>query len=444
MTNKDLHRILLKRLLPVLFVLTILVAAVVYYLELENIDAFVENLAIGESRAVLVEYGRHWEDPQNMDLGSYIRKGEGRGGRGAFIVIELYNKEKKLVAEAVRQGSEQIELEMDKYRHEALMQDDVNYRKIYINRQLFIMVMVPLKIDDSVTGGYFEGVYEVDDAVMKDIKDRVIWSVCQVIAVIFITALVLYPIIISLNRELIKRSEELYRANLGMLEILGNAIAKRDSDTNTHNYRVTIYAIRLAEALGLGREEMKGLIKGAFLHDLGKIAISDNILHKPAGLTPEEMEVMKTHVQHGVEIISDYRWLGDALDVVSCHHEKYDGGGFLKGMHGENIPLPARIFAVCDVFDALTSRRPYKEPFSYERSLEMIMQLRGNHFDPRIVDAFSRIVEKLYAEICDANEDFLKNMMKQLIDRYFEVQLPVPDDSSGVSAGGQVSEDFLA
>lgn len=421
---------LLKRLIPALLVLSILVGAVVYYLELENIDALVQDLAIGESRSVLADYGRHWDDPQNIDLGQYIRKDEGLGKKGAFIVIELYDKERKLVAEAIRQGSEQIELEMNTYRHEALMKDNVNYKKLYVGRQLYIMVMVPLKIDGSVTGGYFEGVYEVDPTVMKDIRDRIIWSICQVVSVIFITALILYPIIISLNRKLIKRSEELYRANLGMLEILGNAIAKRDSDTNTHNYRVTIYSIRLAEAIGLSRKEMKGLIKGAFLHDLGKIAISDNILLKPAELTPEEIEVMRTHVQHGVDIISDYRWLGDALDIVSCHHEKFDGRGFLKGMHGENIPLPARIFAVCDVFDALTSRRPYKEPFTYERSLEMIRQMRGTHFDPRLVDVFSSIVEKLYAEISKADEDVLKRMLKQLIERYFEAQVSVADSDS--------------
>jgi len=426
MTNKDIHRILLKRLAPALLILTILVGAVVYYIELENIDELVQDLAVGESRTVLADYGRHWEDPQNIDLGLYIRKNESHGGKGAFIVIELYDKNRKLVAEAIRQGSEQVEIEMNKYQHEALMKDNVNYKKLYVGRQLYIMVVVPLKIDGSVTAGYFEGVYEVDPMVMKDIKDRIIWSIWQVVSVIFITALVLYPIIISLNRELIKRSDELYHANLGMLEILGNAIAKRDSDTNTHNYRVTIYSIRLAEALGLSREEMKGLIKGAFLHDLGKIAISDNILLKPAELTSEETEVMRTHVQHGVDIISDYRWLGDALDIVSCHHEKFDGRGFLKGMQGEDIPLPARIFAVCDVFDALTSRRPYKEPFSYERSLELLRQLRGTHFDPRIVDMFSSIAEKLYSGISKADEDFLKNTLKELIDRYFEAQTSMP------------------
>jgi putative nucleotidyltransferase with HDIG domain len=221
---------------------------------------------------------------------------------------------------------------------------------------------------------------------------------------------------------------ELYQADLGMLEILGNAIAKRDSDTNTHNYRVTIYTIRLAEAIGsIAGEGMQGLIKGALLHDLGKIAISDNILLKPDLLTPEETEVMKTHVQHGVDIIRDYHWLADAVDIVSCHHEKYDGKGFLRGISGGEIPLHARIFAICDVFDALTSKRPYKEPFPFETSLQMIREMRGTHFDPGLVDAFSSIAEGLYAEINKADEGTLKRMLKQLIDRYFEAQVSVPD-----------------
>ena len=117
-------------------------------------------------------------------------------------------------------------------------------------------------------------------------------------------------------------SRRLLNANIGMLEVLGSAIAKRDSDTSGHNYRVCIYAIHLGKALGLSDDRLRSLIKGAFLHDIGKIAISDTILLKPAGLNDEEYEVIKTHVLHGSEIIRAYSWLTDAHEVVLHHHEK--------------------------------------------------------------------------------------------------------------------------
>ena len=123
-------------------------------------------------------------------------------------------------------------------------------------------------------------------------------------------------------------ASQLLCANTGMLEVLGSAIAKRDSDTSAHNYRVTIHAIHLGKILGFDNNALNSLIKGSFLHDIGKIAISDTILLKPGKLTFEEFEVMKTHVLQGCEIISNYEWLKDAEDVVLHHHEKFDGNGY--------------------------------------------------------------------------------------------------------------------
>jgi len=173
-----------------------------------------------------------------------------------------------------------------------------------------------------------------------------------------------------------------------MLKVLGSAIAKRDSDTNIHNYRVTLYSVRLGELLGISRAAMQGLIKGAFLHDVGKIAISDRILLKPGKSTDEEFAIMKTHVDHGEDIISGYAWLADAADVVRCHHEKFDGSGYPNRIAGKDIPLNARIFAITDVFDAVTSRRSYKEPVILDDALDIIRQARGNHLDPAIVALF--------------------------------------------------------
>jgi putative nucleotidyltransferase with HDIG domain len=249
---------------------------------------------------------------------------------------------------------------------------------------------------------------------------RVAWSIIQAVLAISCVIVILYPIIISLNRDLIKLSGNLATANIGILKVLGSAIAKRDSDTNAHNYRVTIYAIRLAETMCLSEEEMQALIKGAFLHDVGKIAISDAILLKPGKLTPEEFAVMQDHVRHGIDIIHSYEWLNDAEDVVANHHEKYDGSGYPANLKGREIPQNARIFAIADVFDALTSRRPYKEPFSYERSTTILQESSGAHFDPELINAFLRIAPQLYAQLnSNENEAELNAMLDQLILHYF-------------------------
>lgn len=128
---------------------------------------------------------------------------------------------------------------------------------------------------------------------------------------------------------------------------------------------------------------------------------------------------MKDHVQHGLDIISGSNWLSDAALVVGSHHEKFDGSGYPQGTAGEEIPLLARIFAVADVFDALTSRRPYKEPLSYPAALSVLQQGRGSHFDPTIVDAFTDIAQELYQACSGEDDQGVRDQLKAVITRYF-------------------------
>ncbi|MEI6972824.1 MAG: HD-GYP domain-containing protein, partial [bacterium] len=240
-----------------------------------------------------------------------------------------------------------------------------------------------------------------------------------VVLVIFVTSLALHPLIIRLNRKLVDYSNNLALTNIGMLKVLGSAIAKRDSDTNIHNYRVTLYSVKIGERMGLSPAAMQGLIKGAFLHDLGKIATPDAILHKPGKLTDEEFRIMKTHVQHGEDIVSGYDWLKDAQDVVRCHHEKFDGSGYPASLTGGNIPLNARIFSVADVFDALTSKRPYKEPFSFDTSVKILRESMGSHFDPEVAQLFLDHAVAMHAEICNDDEVLLHGKLETSIGKYF-------------------------
>ncbi|MGE0042650.1 MAG: HD domain-containing phosphohydrolase [Vicinamibacterales bacterium] len=211
----------------------------------------------------------------------------------------------------------------------------------------------------------------------------------------------------------------LLEANIEMLEVLGSAIAKRDSDTSVHNYRVTLLALAIAEAAGLDRAARQALVKGSFLHDVGKIAISDAILLKPGRLDREEFETMKTHVVHGTDIVSRYAWLRDALDIVRHHHERVDGTGYPDGLAGEAIPLNARIFAIADVFDALTSERPYKRAFTLDEALQTMRQDRGRHFDARLFDLFDGLAPHLYQRISQADPAALVDELRQQMRRSF-------------------------
>jgi HD-GYP domain-containing protein (c-di-GMP phosphodiesterase class II) len=239
------------------------------------------------------------------------------------------------------------------------------------------------------------------------------------ILIVLATSGLLYPVILHLVRKLTVFSRDLLDANLEALSLLASTIAKRDSDTDVHNFRVTLYSVRLAEALQLPNSVIQTLIKGAFLHDVGKIGIRDTILLKPGGLDAEEFSLMKDHVQHGMDIISSSIWLSDAAQVVGSHHEKFDGSGYPQGTTGETIPLLARIFAIADVFDALTSKRPYKEPLSCEASIAVLQQGRCSHFDPIILDAFMVIAQDLYRTYAGRDDPGLRDELRAVITTYF-------------------------
>jgi HD-GYP domain-containing protein (c-di-GMP phosphodiesterase class II) len=155
------------------------------------------------------------------------------------------------------------------------------------------------------------------------------------------------------------------------------------------------------------------------LHDVGKIGVSDIILLKRGRHSDEETRVMRTHVPLGVEILSKSEWLHNARDVVESHHEKYNGTGYPRGLVGAAIPLSARIFAIADVFDALVSRRPYKEPLDFEEAMRMLARERGRHFDPSLLDAFERIARMAYAGINGADEALVVRVLDEVVTRYF-------------------------
>jgi response regulator RpfG family c-di-GMP phosphodiesterase len=172
------------------------------------------------------------------------------------------------------------------------------------------------------------------------------------------------------------------------LEGWSRALDLRDKETEGHSQRVTEMTLRLARAMGMGQSELVHVRRGALLHDIGKMGIPDSILLKPALLTEEQTAIMRRHPVYAYELLSPIDYLRPALDIPHCHHEKWDGTGYPRGLKGEQIPLAARIFAVVDVWDALRSDRPYRPGWSEDRVREHIWTLAGTHFDPKVVTVF--------------------------------------------------------
>jgi len=193
-------------------------------------------------------------------------------------------------------------------------------------------------------------------------------------------------------QELLKSQRELEAAYDLTLWGWAKAVELRDQETAGHTERVTELTLRLARALGVPEEDLEHIRRGAILHDVGKIGIPDSILLKPGPLTEEEWAVMKKHPVYAYEWLSGIPFLKKALEIPYCHHERWDGSGYPRGLKGLEIPLSARIFAVVDVYDALTSDRPYRKAWPREKALAYIQEQAGKQFDPEVVEAFLRLV----------------------------------------------------
>jgi len=342
-----------------------------------------------------------------------------------FITIEVYDDKKeyffsfttleKRLEDELKLLQQNYELIVHKFPTSNKM--TYNYFEISDSHH-FLQIFYPIYKSDKLLG-YVEGISYVEPLVVKRFERGIFAIITIVISTIVIFSLLIFPLIYSAYKKLNTHALELLSSNIMTINTLGNAIALRDSDTNEHNYRVTLYAIKFAQSIGLNNESIKILIKGAFLHDVGKIGISDNILLKNGNLDEEEFEIMRSHVIKGVELVNQNSWLEDAKDVILHHHEKYDGSGYPNNKKAHDIPKVARIFTIVDVFDALTSKRPYKEPFSYEKSIAILKKGNNKHFDGELLNFFIKISNELYLETKSKSKEELKKELDGLIKKYF-------------------------
>ncbi|MCS7254428.1 MAG: GAF domain-containing protein [Armatimonadota bacterium] len=240
------------------------------------------------------------------------------------------------------------------------------------------LLAVPLRLNDKVIGVIEvvnkRGEESFDEA---DLKDLMLLAELSAIAI-----------------DKARKHEALQELFISSIRALAAALDARDPYTHGHSERVTQFTLAIAEELGMDEESKKRLELSALLHDIGKVGVEDAVLKKPGKLTEEEYELMKTHPEKGYHILRLVRQLEPHLPGVRYHHEHFDGSGYPLGLKGDEIPLDARIIAVADVFDALTSNRPYRDAYKPEDAIKMMHSEVGKHFDPKVFDAFMRAYEK--------------------------------------------------
>lgn len=412
----NVNRTVIRRVILAWAALTLLSGVVVLYFELGRVDRMVLGLAANQTTL----FTEHIEAIGPEHVGA-LEKQAKKFLQGDFTSLRLYGADKKKILEASDPGREDPRRSLPEHVHDLAPGELDHHHMFWAEGTLLMQVLLPVAGNGGVSRGYFEGVYEVSADTLGDIKAGITANLALTLGIVLVTAAVLYSVIAVLNRGLVSLSSDLLKSNIELMEVLGSAIALRDSNTDAHNYRVTGYAMAMGKALRLPERQLRDLIAGAFLHDAGKIGVSDAILLKPGPLTPAEMEAMRRHVSLGVGIVAKSSWLRGAREVVEFHHEKFDGGGYLKGLAAGAIPLGARIFAIIDVFDALTSGRRYKEPLPFAEAMAILERGRGTHFDPSLLDVFRGIAAEIHAQIGARDDAALRRTVRSQVAEHFRL-----------------------
>lgn len=393
-----------------------------WFVAREMAEDGIVSLAIEESGRLLHHY-----DAINLsgpDAAAHAAVAAKTISGGLFDIAEIYNPNGRKLAESLTGEGNAVEPSLPK--HGAPNYATASYESMVTPAGHWVLrVFVPLRAsasdpDEPITG-YFEGVRVVPKWQQEQIFASSLAVALMVCLASLLCGATLYPVVLRLSSDNERKAREVLDSHISMMEALGRAIAKRDSDTGAHNYRVAWIAARIAERLGMTGSSMQALIAGSFLHDVGKIGIPDAILLKPGKLDAAEMSVMRTHVAQGEEIVAGMGWLDGANAVVAAHHEKWDGSGYPRQVSGEAIPLAARIFAVADVFDALCSKRPYKEPMGFAAAMAILEKDTGSHFDPSVMAVFRAMAPDIFDRLADSSESDASQLLEERVRQHFEM-----------------------
>lgn len=392
-----------------------LLSTVAWWMSREHAEETIVAMAIHESRQLLSQdsFRLEGESAQSNAAGaSRILVA------GLFDIVDLSTANGELLAQAITPAGRSIEQEL-------ATAAAPNYQQPYYERQRLpskrwaLRVYIPLQSSAQTITGYLVGVRLIPQWQYEQIRADAFKTALLTALAVLLGGAGIYPVVMMLLAKTERKTRDLLESHIAMMEAMGRAIARRDSDSGTHNYRVAWIAATLAQEVGLHGVRMQELIAGSFLHDVGKIGIPEAILLKPDRLDESEMALMKTHVEMGEEIVSGPGWLAGGATVVAAHHEKWDGSGYPRGLQGQDIPMVARIFAIADVFDALCSRRPFKEPKPFDEAMQVLQAGAGTHFDPHLIKVFSGLAQPIYQTTVNATEPQLRDLLAVMVHKHF-------------------------
>ena len=410
-----------RRIAMVSLLLAVIASTLAWYVARENAEEAIVLLATEESGRLLHHYDAI--ELSGPEAATHAQAAAHTIVGGLFDIAEIYDAQGHKLAEAVTHEGAQIEARVPK--HGAPAYRSASYENLQLGGTQWAMrVFVPLR--NSATDmrlpitGYFEGVRLVPAWQNQQVMASSLSAALMAALAALLCGAAIFPVVVHLSRENERKTREVLDSHISMMEALGRAIAKRDSDTGIHNYRVSWIASGIAELMGLKGSAMQSLIAGSFLHDVGKIGIPDAILLKPGKLDEAEFSIMRTHVAQGEEIVTGMGWLDGANAIVAAHHEKWNGAGYPRGLKGEDIPLAARIFAVADVFDALCSKRPYKEAMSLEVAMAILEKDTGSHFDPAVMAVFRPIATSIHQRLQGISEEEARHLLEARVHSHFD------------------------
>lgn len=406
------------RIAAISMLLAAIASPIAWFVTQERTEEATVSLAIEESKRLL----QHFDATElaGPEAGEHAMQAARIFAGGLFDIAEIYDHQGTKLAEAMTDDGAAVESVLP--GHGQPNYSNAFYDSLRLPDGRWVMrIFVPLQSADerSPITGYFEGVRIMPEWQRQQMLANALSAALMIGLASLLCGAAIYPVVVHLSADNAQKAREVLDSHISMMEALGRAIAKRDSDTGAHNYRVALISAQIAERLGFDDHAMQSLIAGSFLHDVGKIAIPDAILLKPGKLDEQEFEVMRTHVGQGEEIVTGMGWLDGANAVVASHHEKWNGQGYPRHLQGEDIPLSARIFAVADVFDALCSRRPYKAPMSFAAVMDILEQDTGSHFDPQVMAVFRPMAAEIHRSLIDAPEELVRDLLEQCVRRHF-------------------------
>ena len=416
--KKEIHLRLIKRLFTAWLLSTIIGLAAVAFVEYRKLGPSLTRNAVKESSVFMLLMNDYQKNPDEEHLVQVQQMAASALEQTSFILVNLMTPDKEPLASVSLPSAAAAEEAFAARGMMIIGGKNADGGWIFANKRLYHKTAIPVFGAGDTLSGYVTGIYLVSLAESSEIINRFLLSFVICIAAVSLCTLLCYFGFLFMNNHLIRSVGELNRTNIFLLKKLGSALAKGDSQETDHNARVLLYAMRLAESVKLPFQQRRSLIYGVFLHDLGMLSISPAILAKEDELEKEEWKEIAQHPKDGAELIRKFRWLRSADEVIRYHHEKYDGNGYPNGTKHEKIPMAARIFAIADTFDALTSDRPYKDPLSLKESMAIMEQETGLHFDPVLLSSFLQIAPQLHDTIRQRTSKELDKEVDRLLKKY--------------------------